>query len=246
MFVLSFFSAKGGTGKTTFNMSMASYLKYVLERRVLVLDADPPEHSLYNSRERELAYRKEHGCIDESKLYPIWKVQNTRPDGIDALAGKLSALESGFDFVLVDFPGSLNQDDAIWRFAKKHILDLLVIPVDLDPMALASAIQLAEVFKQTGQKVLVFFNRVHGKIPAEKYDAIEDVFRRRGIDVSHHRIRQALAMSRDSGGTLSYLRSTIDFPIKTVRELNPQMTDLFKEVVRYEERENTSEKAVTG
>lgn len=30
MFVLSFFSAKGGTGKTTFNMSMASYLKYSL------------------------------------------------------------------------------------------------------------------------------------------------------------------------------------------------------------------------
>ena len=53
-------------------------------------------------------------------------------------------------------------------------------------------------------------------------------------------------MSRDSGGTPSYLRSTIDFPIKTVRELNPQMTDLFNEVVRYEERENTSEKAVTG
>ena len=53
MFVLSFFSAKGGTGKTTFNMSMASYLQYVMGRRVLLLDADPPEHSLYNSRERE-------------------------------------------------------------------------------------------------------------------------------------------------------------------------------------------------
>ena len=64
--------------------------------------------------------------------------------------------------------------------------------------------------------------------------------------MSHHRIKQALAMSRDSGGTLSYLRSTIDFPEKTVRELNPQMTDLFNEVVRYEERENTSEKAFPG
>lgn len=44
MFVLSFFSAKGGTGKTTFNMLMASYLKYSLGRRVLLLDADPPEY----------------------------------------------------------------------------------------------------------------------------------------------------------------------------------------------------------
>ena len=246
MFVLSFFSAKGGTGKTTFNMSMASYLKYSLGRRVLLLDADPPEYSLFNSRERELAYRREHGGVDEEKLYPVWKVKDTRPEGIDVLAGKLSALESGFDFVIVDFPGSLDSDDAIWRFAKKKILNLVVIPVDMDPMALASATQLAEVFRQTGQQVLVFFNKVHGKIAPAKYDAVEAVFRERGIAVSPHRIKQALAMSRDSGGTLSYLRSTIDFPEKTVRELNPQMTDLFNEVVRYEERENTSEKAFPG
>lgn len=243
MFALSFFSAKGGTGKTTFNMSMASFLQYVLGRRVLLLDADPPEYSLFNSRERELAYRRTHDGLDEDRLYPVWKVHNTTPEGIDALAGKLSALKSGFDYVLVDFPGSLNQDDAIWRFAKKRILNLVVIPVDMDPMALASATQLAEVFRQTGQQVLVFFNKVHGKIAQAKYDAVEAVFRERGITVSPHRIKQALAMSRDSGGTLSYLRSTIDFPEKTVRELNPQMIDLFKEVVSYEERENTSEKA---
>lgn len=211
-----------------------------------MLDADPPEYSLYNSRDREVLFKKEHGGIDEEKLYPIWKVQNTKPESIDALAGKLSAVESGFDFVLVDFPGSLDQDDAIWRFAKKGILNLVVIPVDMDPMALASSMQLAEVFKMTGQKVQVFFNKVHGKIPMAKYDAVRDVFEQRGIAVSPYRIKQALAMSRDAGSGLSYLRSTIDFPLKTVREVNPQMTDLFNEVVRYEERENTSEKAFTG
>ena len=46
------------------------------------------------------------------------------------------------------------------------------------------------------------------------------MFRQRGIDVTRCRIRQALAMSRDSGGTLSYLRSTIDFPKKTVRVIS--------------------------
>ena len=37
MQVISFFSAKGGTGKTTFNMLFASYLKYVLGKRVIAL-----------------------------------------------------------------------------------------------------------------------------------------------------------------------------------------------------------------
>ena len=50
MFVLSFFSAKGGTGKTTFNMSMASYLRYSLGRRVLdrIIEVMPaPEESKF-------------------------------------------------------------------------------------------------------------------------------------------------------------------------------------------------------
>ena len=46
MIVVSFFSAKGGTGKTTFNMSMASFLKYHLGKAVIVLDADTPEYNL--------------------------------------------------------------------------------------------------------------------------------------------------------------------------------------------------------
>ena len=60
MIVVSFFSAKGGTGKTTFNMSMASFLKYHLGKAVIVLDADTPEYNLYNSRVRELDYKRKN------------------------------------------------------------------------------------------------------------------------------------------------------------------------------------------
>ena len=71
MIVVSFFSAKGGTGKTTFNMSMASFLKYHLGKAVIMLDADTPEYNLYNSRVRELDYKRANGGIDESALYPV-------------------------------------------------------------------------------------------------------------------------------------------------------------------------------
>ncbi len=239
MIVVSFFSAKGGTGKTTFNMSMASFLKYHLGKAVIVLDADTPEYNLYNSRVRELDYKRKNGGIDESALYPVWKVLDVTPEGIESLAGKLDALRGSVDYVLIDFPGSCVKDDAIWTFARRGVLDLVVIPVDMDPMVLASALQLAEIFTYTGQKVLLFFNKVHGKIPSEKYDAVAELFRSRGFRMSECRIKNALAMSRDAESGSNYLRSTICFPEKTVRDLNPQLIDLFKEVIGYEEREKT-------
>ena len=239
MIVVSFFSAKGGTGKTTFNMSMASFLKYHLGKAVIVLDADTPEYNLYNSRVRELDYKRKNGGIDESALYPVWKVLDVTPEGIESLAGKLDALRGSVDYVLIDFPGSCVKDDAIWTFARRGVLNLVVIPVDMDPMVLASALQLAEIFTHTGQKVLLFFNKVHGKIPSEKYDAVAELFRSRGCRMSECRIKNALAMSRDAESGSNYLRSTICFPEKTVRDLNPQLIDLFKEVIGYEEREKT-------
>ncbi len=239
MIVVSFFSAKGGTGKTTFNMSMASFLKYHLGKAVIMLDADTPEYNLYNSRVRELDYKRANGGIDESALYPVWKVLDVTPEGIESLAGKLDALRGSVDYVLIDFPGSCVKDDAIWTFARRGVLDLVVIPVDMDPMVLASALQLAEIFTHTGQKVLLFFNKVHGKIPSEKYDAVAELFRSRGFRMSECRIKNALAMSRDAESGSNYLRSTICFPEKTVRDLNPQLIDLFKEVIGYEEREKT-------
>lgn len=239
MIVVSFFSAKGGTGKTTFNMSMASFLKYHLGKAVIVLDADTPEYNLYNSRVRELDYKRKNGGIDESALYPVWKVLDVTPEGIESLAGKLDALRGSVDYVLIDFPGSCVKDDAIWTFARRGVLDLVVIPVDMDPMVLASALQLAVIFTHTGQKVLLFFNKVHGKIPSEKYDAVAELFRSRGFRMSECRIKNALAMSRDAESGSNYLRSTICFPEKTVRDLNPQLIDLFKEVIGYEEREKT-------
>lgn len=52
MKVISFFSAKGGTGKTTFNVLLASYIKYRLDKRVMVLDFDYPEYNLSYMRRR--------------------------------------------------------------------------------------------------------------------------------------------------------------------------------------------------
>lgn len=74
MRIVSFYSAKGGTGKTTFNLLFASYLRYRLGLRVLFLDFDGPEFNAYFVRQREL----EHFDGDREGLYPIEYVERCR------------------------------------------------------------------------------------------------------------------------------------------------------------------------
>lgn len=75
MRIVSFFSARGGgTGKTTFNLLFASYLRYRLGLRALFLDFDGPEFNAYFVRQREL----EHFDGDKEGLYPIESVEGRR------------------------------------------------------------------------------------------------------------------------------------------------------------------------
>ena len=47
-------SQKGGVGKSTFTILLASWLHYALGRDVLVVDCDAPQWSIVAQREREL------------------------------------------------------------------------------------------------------------------------------------------------------------------------------------------------
>jgi cellulose biosynthesis protein BcsQ len=46
---------KGGSGKSTITTILASYLRYVKQKRVLVVDADDPQYSISSIRENELS-----------------------------------------------------------------------------------------------------------------------------------------------------------------------------------------------
>ena len=59
MRVLTFFTVRGGSGKTVLSAAFASYVNYFLGKRAMVLDFDGPEYNLYNMRLRELSLMKE-------------------------------------------------------------------------------------------------------------------------------------------------------------------------------------------
>ncbi|CCH03542.1 hypothetical protein FAES_pFAES01048 (plasmid) [Fibrella aestuarina BUZ 2] len=52
--IITIHTSKGGMGKSTLTVILASYLAYVARQRVIVFDCDPPQHSITDLREEEV------------------------------------------------------------------------------------------------------------------------------------------------------------------------------------------------
>lgn len=234
MKVLSFFTAKGGTGKTTFNMLFASYLKYVLGKQVMVLDLDAPEYSLTCCRDRDIDYLNSNGLPCElDSFYPVEAVRDLSEQSIYDLADTIKRLRDQLDWLVLDFKGSFKQGDPVCTLAEEGVLDMIVMPVEIDPMIIASMKSLSTIFQDAGMDALLFFNRVHGKEKPEIYDAVEEWFIGHGCKVSPHRVKGNIAMKREqSGGT--FFRSTVCFPLAAIQKNNPAIIDLFEQICAYE------------
>lgn len=208
MKTISFFSAKGGTGKTTFNLLLASWLKYKKGKRVTVLDLDSPEFNLFYTRKREEQYLQEQGIIlPDDWFYPIYDLACSDRTGLQDALKRYAASSLDTDYMILDFGGAFGADDPVLEFVQCHHIDLVVIPLELDGMILASGKSLASVFQQLGQKTLLFFNKVHGREKPELYADLEKWLTDPGLPVSKHRIKNTVKMRWDSdnGGQLPAL-----------------------------------------
>ena len=105
-------SQKGGVGKSTFTILLASWLHYALGRDVLVVDCDAPQWSIVAQRERELDVleRNDRYKLMMVRLFKrtgrkIWPVVRSTPDeGLQAARAYLAAGDREADFVLLDLP----------------------------------------------------------------------------------------------------------------------------------------------
>ena len=94
MKVLTFFTVRGGSGKTVLSAAFASYVSYILGKRAMVLDFDGPEYNLYNMRLRELSLMKEGDAeCDRDGLYIVEKVENTDSDSLDEFAASIRRIK---------------------------------------------------------------------------------------------------------------------------------------------------------
>lgn len=141
-------SQKGGVGKSTFTILLASWLHYALGRDVLVVDCDAPQWSIVAQRERELDVleRNDRYKLMMVRLFKrtgrkIWPVVRSTPEeGLQAAHAYLAAGDREADFVLLDLPGTVAAP-GIFRLLAQ--LDHLFIPLKADKLVLESALSFA-------------------------------------------------------------------------------------------------------
>lgn len=185
---IAFSTQKGGAGKTTLTVLVASYLHYVKGFDVAVVDCDYPQHSIVEMRDRDLkmALEDEHYkrmAYEQfsrlgKKAYPVVE-SNTK----EALADAEYLLPQGdFDYVFFDLPGTINNENLVHTLAQ---MDYIVAPICADRVVMESTLNYAVVVRdhimssaQSQIKGLyLLWNMVDGREKTELYEVYEAVMR---------------------------------------------------------------------
>lgn len=186
---VAFSTQKGGAGKTTLTVLVASYLHYVKGFNVAVIDCDYPQHSIAEMRERDFKtcendeYYKgmlyeQFVRLEQKKAYPV--VESNTKDALTD-AGELTK-DGDYDFIFFDLPGTLNNEGLVITIAN---MDYIVAPIAADRLVLESTldylITVRDNIVSTGKSnikgIYLLWNMVDGREKSELYEVYEAVIR---------------------------------------------------------------------
>lgn len=169
--LISFSSQKGGVGKSTFTTLFSSILYYEKGYNVAIIDCDYPQFSIKKQRERE---RKQIETIPsfnkialtqferlQRKPYPVFSCEH--PEILEFASEVISKSKTGYDYILFDFPGTVNSKSIITAL---NGMDYLFIPMEAERKVMESTLEFAYVFNESFNKkgktnnIHLFWNRV--------------------------------------------------------------------------------------
>jgi cellulose biosynthesis protein BcsQ len=183
---VAFSTQKGGVGKTTFTVLAASYLHYIQNYNVAVVDCDYPQHSIQAMRKRDAEqvdsddYYKQMAYIQFKELgkkaYPI--LCSSPSEAINATNRFLEQNDKKFDVVFFDLPGTVNSPGVLQSLAE---MDYIFTPITADRVVLESSLsfalsihELLVTHPQINLKGLfLFWNMVDGREKTDLYNIYE-------------------------------------------------------------------------
>ena len=239
---------KGGAGKTTLTVLMASYLHYVRGIDVAVIDCDFPQYSIDEMRKRDFKNMEENEELrrqayeqlsrTKKKAYPVLV---SRPENAIAKANELQNLANPPKVVFFDLPGTMNNEGVIKTLAN---MDYIFCPIVADRVVMQSSLAFAKVvndhFITTGQSTVkgmyFLWNMVDGREKTNLYEVYEQVIAELGLSVLHTHIPDSKRFRREGAkdDKRPLFRSTVLPPDKTlikgsnVRELADEMLNIIK------------------
>lgn len=189
---VAFSTQKGGAGKTTLTVLVTSYLHYVKNYNVAVIDCDYPQHSIAGMRERDLKmatddeYYKgmayEQFTRLDKKAYPVIE---SSPE--EALADADHIIKQrDFDFIFFDLPGTVNVKGVLKTLVN---VDYIIAPISADRVVMESTLeylislreQVAAVGKTHIKEIRLLWNMVDGREKSELYDVYDGVIKELGF-----------------------------------------------------------------
>ncbi|MCK8495544.1 MULTISPECIES: ParA family protein [Cytophagales] len=218
--LISVCTQKGGVGKTTLTMLLATYYHTTVGKPVTVIDADFPQHSFDATRRSELASIQNDEEIQSLyvTLYPemnreLYKVYK---GSLEELAMFLTDLKGrGEDeLVFIDMPGTMNVK-GFDRVASQ--LDYVILPMEADKMSFTAGLQTLDLFdrfreaKGADYQLFMLWNKYKKSENPSLMQGIENIVRERGnVQILEQRVSDSVTWKRE--------RSTL-FPSEKVKNL---------------------------
>lgn len=222
--VLAFATQKGGMGKTTLSVLVASHLHYRRGVKVALLDVDSSQLSVYNQRIREIEElegdEEMTARLDEQDIKP-YDILSGTPRSVPGL---LSKIEPDVELVLIDMPGNIDVDGYDLAIGK---LDYLLVPMETSEYSVTTGFNFMMAIKQVNllpvDHCRVVWNKYKVSRDAELADQLEERFAEYGFKCLTSRIPQ-----RDSYQDAAN-RSTM-FPMPKPYLRNSGLKELFTEI----------------
>ena len=208
---IAFATQKGGAGKSTVATMLASYLYFVRNHQVVLIDADHPQHSIRRVRsleleefKRELAYQQEFVKTGKEQIYPITdsrmdhvfhRPAPDRPSTFEKASHPLIAA----DTVIIDTPGSVAVGGL--RAVLENV-DHIVVPLEPERMSLMSTVQFLGALQQltasdpARNRPVAFWNKIRPASHREIMEAHTDEFERMGVRVLKNYLPYSVKMKR--------------------------------------------------
>ena len=239
---VAFSTQKGGAGKTTLTVLIASYLYYVKGYSIAVVDCDYPQYSIVRMRERDIrmATDDEHykalayGQFTrlDKKMYPVI---TSVPDKAAETARALAEMDK-YDLIFLDLPGTVNAEGILYTLSK---MDYIFCPISADRVVLESSLRFASrinekliVSGKSNIKVLhLVWNLVDGREKTELYEVYEQVIAELGLDVLKTFLPDSKRFRRElSAGHRPLFRSTM-FPADRALIKGSNLDALAEEII---------------
>lgn len=239
---VAFSTQKGGAGKTTLTVLIASYLYYMKGYSIAVVDCDYPQYSIARMRERDIrmatddehykALAYEQFTRLDKKMYPVI---TSVPDKAAETVRALVEMDK-YDLIFLDLPGTVNAEGILYTLSK---MDYIFCPISADRVVLESSLRFAS---RINEKLIVsgksnikglhlVWNLVDGREKTELYEVYEQVIAELGLDVLKTFLPDSKRFRRElSAGHRPLFRSTM-FPADRALIKGSNLDALAEEII---------------